>query len=183
MIIKNNILVEDDWQVLRFNEQETAETVTVSEGKVIVPLKVWQAQRDRLLPRQQRGEIGVWFASDDRPKDLKQDVQNFPVIAVDFPVFSDGRGYSIAYNLRVRLGFSGELRAIGDVLRDQLFYMRRVGFDAFAPRPDRDIHEALKGLEDFSEVYQSSFDQKLPLFKRVHRKGKSANETVNGRSH
>ena len=58
----------------------------------------------------------------------------FPVIAVDFPRFADGRGYSIGFNLRARLGFKGELRAIGDVLRDQLFYMRRVGFDAFEPR-------------------------------------------------
>ncbi|MCB1948973.1 MAG: DUF934 domain-containing protein [Burkholderiales bacterium] len=182
MIIKNNILVEDGWRVLRFNEQDTAETISVPEGKVIVPLKVWQAQRDQLLTRQQQGEIGVWFASDERPEDIKQDVQNFPVIAVDFPVFSDGRGYSIAYNLRARLGFSGELRAIGDVLRDQLFYMHRVGFNAFAPRPDRDIHEALKGFQDFSEVYQSSIDQKLPLFKRAHRKGGISNATVGGRN-
>ena len=93
----------------------------------------------------------------------------FSVIAVDFPKFADGRGYSIAYNLRARLGYVGELRAIGDVLRDQLFYMQRVGFDAFSPRPDKNIHDALKGLTDFSETYQTSFDQKLPLFRRVNR--------------
>lgn len=182
MIIKNNMLVEDAWQVLRLNEQNTAETIVVPEGKVIVPLKVWLAQRERLLPRQQHGEIGVWFSSDERPEDLKKDVDGFPVIAVDFPVFSDGRGYSIAYNLRARLGYSGELRAIGDVLRDQLFYMRRVGFDAFAARPDRDIHEAMKGFEVFSEVYQSSVNQKLPLFKRAHRKGKLSVETLDDRN-
>ncbi len=79
-----------------------------------------------------------------------------PLIAVDFPKFTDGRGYSIAYNLRKRLGYTGELRAIGDVLRDQLFYMQRVGFNAFATRPDRSIHDALKGLTDFSEAYQAS---------------------------
>ena len=100
---------------------------------------------------------------------LKDDVDKFSVIAVDFPKFSDGRSYSIAYNLRVRLGYTGELRAIGDVLRDQLFYMQRVGFDAFEPRPDRKIEDAIKGLSDFSEFYQKSVDQKLPLFRRVQR--------------
>ena len=170
MIIKNKAIVADDWTVLRLNEQEAAENVTVAAGKVIVPLKVWLAQRDAL---QQRAEIGVWLASDERPEDLKGDVQKFSVIAVDFPKFSDGRGYSTAYNLRARLGYTGELRAIGDVLRDQLFYMQRVGFDAFAPRPDRKIEDVLKGLTDFSEVYQTSFDQKLPLFRRAQRKGNS----------
>jgi len=176
MIIKNKAIVEDDWTVLRLNEQESAGSVVVAAGKVIVPLKVWQAQRDAL---QQRAEIGVWLASDERPEDLQGDMQRFSVIAVDFPKFSDGRGYSIAYNLRARLGYTGELRAIGDVLRDQLFYMQRVGFDAFAPRSDRKIEDALKALTDFSEVYQTSFDQKLPLFRRAQRKGNSTAGRVN----
>ena len=176
MIIKNKKIIADDWIVLRLNEQESAENVAVPEGKVIVPLPVWLQQRDAL---QQRAEIGVWLASAERPEDLKGDVQKFSVIAVDFPKFSDGRGYSIAYNLRARLGYTGELRAIGDVLRDQLFYMQRVGFDAFAIRPDRNIEDALKGLTDFSEVYQTSFDQKLPLFRRVQRKGNPTADMVN----
>jgi uncharacterized protein (DUF934 family) len=121
---------------------------------------------------QHRGDIGVWIASDERPEALKDDVAKLPVIAVDFPKFSDGRGYSIAYNLRARLGYTGELRAIGDVLRDQLFYMQRVGFNAFATRPDRNIHDALKGLTDFSEAYQASWDRKAPLFRRVDRQQK-----------
>lgn len=174
MIIKNKAIVADDWTVLRLQEQETPESIIVSTGKVIVPLKVWQAQRAAL---QNRKEIGVWLASDERPEELKGDIEKFSVIAVDFPKFSDGRGYSIAFNLRARLGYSGELRAIGDVLRDQLFYLQRVGFDAFAPRPDRKIEDVIKGLSDFSEVYQTSFDQKLPLFRRVQRK---ANEAASG---
>ncbi|MDE2388247.1 MAG: DUF934 domain-containing protein [Betaproteobacteria bacterium] len=171
MIIKNKAIVADDWTVLRLQENEAAGSVPVAAGKVIVPLKVWQAQRAEL---QQRKEIGVWLASDERPEELKGDIGKFAVIAVNFPKFSDGRGYSIAFNLRARLGYTGELRAIGDVLRDQLFYMQRVGFDAFAPRPDRKIEDALKGLSDFSEVYQTSFDPKLPLFRRVQRKGNQA---------
>jgi len=176
MIIKNNAIVEDDWMVLRLNDQESPEHVVVPAGKVVVPLKVWLAQCDAL---QQRAEIGVWLASDELAENLKSDIEKFSVIAVDFPKFSDGRGYSIAYNLRARLGYAGELRAIGDVLRDQLFYMQRVGFDAFAPRSDRKIEDALKGLTDFSEVYQTSFDQKLPLFRRVQRKGNSPAGLVN----
>lgn len=166
MIIKNKSIVEDDWSVLRLSEGDTAESVLVAPGRVIVPLNVWQAQREAL---QSRAELGVWLASNDRPEVLQEDIEKFAVIAVDFPKFADGRGYTIAYLLRVRLGFTGELRAIGDVLRDQLFYMQRVGFDAFAPRADKDINEAIKGLSDFSEVYQASVDQPQPLFRRVQR--------------
>lgn len=165
-IIKNKQVVQDDWSVLQLQEGETPESVVVPAGKTLVPLAVWQVQRAAI---EARGDIGVWLASDERPEVLKGDVAKLPVIAVDFPKFADGRGYSIAYNLRARLAYTGELRAIGDVLRDQLFYMQRVGFNSFATRADRNIHDALKGLTDFSEAYQSSWDQKSPLFRRVAR--------------
>jgi uncharacterized protein (DUF934 family) len=166
MIIKNKTLVQDNWTVLRLGDGDTPAGVTVPSGKVIVPLQVWQAQRDALL---HRADIGVWFASNERAEELQNDVAKFAVIAVDFPKFADGRGYSIAYHLRNRLGYRGELRAIGDVLRDQLFYMHRVGFDAFATRPDKDIHAALASLDDFSLSYQASTDDAQPLFRRVQR--------------
>ncbi|MEJ1958230.1 MAG: DUF934 domain-containing protein [Nitrosomonadales bacterium] len=166
MIIKNKTIVDDDWNVLRLAEGDTPQTVIVPDGKVIVPLNVWQAQHDTL---QHRPQLGVWLASDERAEDLRNELEKFTVIAVDFPKFADGRGYSIAYHLRSRLGYCGELRAIGDVLRDQMFYMQRVGFDAFAPRADKDINGALKSLDDFSLSYQASVDQPLPLFKRVAR--------------
>lgn len=165
-IIKDKAIVSDDWNVLKLADGETPESAAVPEGRQIVPLQVWLAQKTRLAAR---GDIGVWIASDERPEQLKEDAASLPLIAVDFPSFADGRGYSIAYNLRARLGFTGELRAIGDVLRDQLFYMSRVGFNAFATREDRSIEDALKGLSDFSEVYQHSWDQKSPLFRRAAR--------------
>ncbi|MFC0169647.1 DUF934 domain-containing protein [Pseudoduganella danionis] len=173
-IIKGRSVVEDQWLVLRGPElpegvkaeAEDIAALAVPAGKVIVPVAVWNAQREALLARAANGEIGVWFASDERPEPLKDDLAKFAVVAVDFPKFTDGRGYSIAYNLRTRLGWTGELRAIGDVLRDQLFSMQRVGFDAYAVRADRNIHDALKGLSDFSETYQASVDQKVPLFRR-----------------
>jgi uncharacterized protein (DUF934 family) len=171
LIIRNHAIVADDWIVLRPEKGAAPESVVVPEGKVIVPLGVWQAQKETL---QSRPSLGVWLASDERPEELKGDIDRLGVIAVDFPKFSDGRGYSIAFNLRARLGYKGELRAIGDVLRDQLFYLSRVGFDAFAPRPDRSIENALKGLSDFSVKYQTSWDEKNPLFRRVNRAGESA---------
>ena len=172
LIIKGREVVEDDWQVLRLAEPVEGApavdpaTVAVPEGKFIVPLGLWLVQRDVLAARTAAGEIAVWVASDERPESLKGLLEQFPLIAVDFPKFTDGRGYSIAYNLRTRLGWTGELRAIGDVLRDQLFSMQRVGFDAYSVRADRGVHDALKGLSDFSETYQASVDQKVPLFRR-----------------
>ncbi|MEW6370647.1 MAG: DUF934 domain-containing protein [Pseudomonadota bacterium] len=165
-IIRGREVVADDWRVLRLEEGEAAETVVIPEGKVIVPLSVWLAQKEMLG---QRADLGVWIAADERFESLKGESDRFKVIAVDFPKFSDGRGYSIAYNVRKRLGYTGELRAIGDVLRDQLFSMSRVGFNAYATRKDRSIHEALKGLTVFSETYQASVDQPLPLFRRAER--------------
>jgi uncharacterized protein (DUF934 family) len=171
-IIKGNQIVADDWTVLRLEEGQEPATIEVAAGKVIVPLKVWQSQKETLAGR---ADIGVWLNADERPEELKEDLAadktRFGVIAVNFPKFTDGRGYSIAYNLRKRLGYTGELRAIGDVLRDQLFQMKRTGFDAYAPRPDRSIEDALKGLSVFSETYQASVDDKLPLFRRHARTG------------
>jgi len=170
-IIKDKAIVADDWTVLRLTENETPDAVSVPAGKVIIPLKVWLLQRESLL---NRSDIAVWFSSDEQAKELKEDITRFSLLAVDFPKFADGRGYSIAYNLRSRLNFTGELRAIGDVLRDQLFYMQRVGFNAFATREDKNIQDAIKGLTDFSEKYQTSWDEKNPLFRRAERTGAEA---------
>lgn len=162
-IIKIDRVVDDAWTVLR---QETVDVhATVPEGPVLVPLALWLAQREQLLSRK---DVGVWIKGDEDPRVLEQDVGVLPVIGVDFPKFTDGRGYSIAYELR-RLGFRNELRAIGDVLRDQLQYMRRVGFDAFAVRADKNIEDALLGLTAFSQAYQGSWDIPTPAFRRTER--------------
>lgn len=165
-LIKNKQLVTDDWQVLRLNEGEEAANVTVPSGKILMPLAVWQAHSDMIIQRKHHGDdLGVWLSPSDDPAALKKHLNEFSVIGVDFPVFRDGRGYSTAVLLR-RFGFKGELRAIGDVQRDQLFYLARVGFDAFAIRADLSAEEALVSLNDFSERYQSSADQPEPLFRR-----------------
>ena len=113
-----------------------------------------------------REPVGVWLDGSDDVSVLADAIATIPLIAINFPKFTDGRGYSAASLLRTRYGFKGELRAIGDVLRDQLFYLQRVGFNAFAVRADKDIADALNALKDFSETYQASTIDPIPLFRR-----------------
>jgi uncharacterized protein (DUF934 family) len=108
----------------------------------------------------------VWISPDDDFESCMPQLKNMQLIAVDFPSFRDGRGYSIATLLRTRYGWTGELRAIGDVLRDQLNYMRRCGFDSFAVRADKDIHDALLSFSRYSVRYQGAVDDPVPLFRR-----------------
>jgi uncharacterized protein (DUF934 family) len=158
-LIKDGAIVEDRWTLWR--EQPTG--ALPPDRPAIVPLPWWIAQRSALLAR---GEVGVWLAPDADPKALADDIGSLPLIAVDFPQFSDGRGYSIGRLLRGQYGFAGELRAIGDVLRDQLFYLRQCGFNAFAVRSDRNLEDALRGLRDFSDSYQATAATPQPLFRR-----------------
>lgn len=160
-IIKNNEVVDETWHLLPkdFNIDEISNC-----DDLIVPLQLWREHSRMLLARD--GGLGIWLDADEEAEEIGEDVASFQVIALNFPAFTDGRNYSNARLLRDRYGFKGELRAIGDVLRDQLFYMHRCGFDAFAIRPDKDPHEALEGLKDFSVTYQAAADEPLPLFRR-----------------
>ena len=108
----------------------------------------------------------MWLAPDDDPEELIWRLKEPALIAIDFPSFRDGRGYSLAYLLRSRLGWRGELRAVGDVLRDQLAHMRQCGFDAFAVREDKSVEDALKGLAGLSVLYGRSVIEPRPLFRR-----------------
>jgi uncharacterized protein (DUF934 family) len=101
----------------------------------------------------------------DEPTAIAPHLADLPLIAIAFPKFNDGRGLSIAALLR-RLGFGGELRAIGDVARDQLFFMARCGFDAFALRADQDPADALNAFAEFGDVYQDAADGRGPVFRR-----------------
>lgn len=166
-LIRNGQIVADEWQVLRIAEGQLPGEAKVPTGKVLVPLAVWLAHRDELLQRKHHGDdLGVWLAAEDDAEKLLPHLSEFAVIGVDFPVFRDGRGYSSAYLLRSRHGYKGELRAIGDVLKDQLFYLARVGFNAFAVKEGKSVEDALASLKDFSEVYQGSVDQPVPFFRR-----------------
>ena len=159
-LIRNRAIVEDGWTLLR----QAASVADVPDGvPVIVPLALWLERRAALHAR---GEVGVWLAPTDDPRALLPDLATLPLIAVDFPKFGDGRGYSTARLLRDRYGYRGELRAIGDVLRDQLFAMSECGFDTFAIRADRDPAEALASLNDFGGVYTSTSRTPQPWFRR-----------------
>ena len=163
-IIKNGQVIDDAWLVLKLTEEQTPESVTLPDAPTLLPLAVWLVRKDEILARRQ--PVGIWLESNEGPESIANDLKHFTIIGVNFPKFADGRGYSTARLLRERFAYSGEIRALGDVLRDQLFLLRRCGFDAFAVRQDKDIEAALAGLNAFSESYQTAVDQPQPLFRR-----------------
>lgn len=163
-LIKDGVLIEDGWLSVTSADELVALPADVA---VLVPLALWQAESDSLLARQQSGaKLGVQLAPADEPGVLAADIAKFDLIAVEFPAFTDGRGYSTARLLRERYGYQGELRAVGDVQRDQLFAMVRCGFNAFVLRADKNPRDALASFGDFIESYQSAVDQPVPLFRR-----------------
>jgi uncharacterized protein (DUF934 family) len=125
-------------------------------GGAIVSLERFGRDRDTLLAR--NAPIGVRLRSDQPPERLGEDVHRLSVVALEFPKFRDGRAFSWARQLRTRLGFKGEVRAVGDFLFDQIAYQRRVGFDAWE-LPDGFSAEAFqRALSEITEVYQPSAD-------------------------
>jgi len=165
-IIRDGAIVTDDWTQLPADHRGA-----LPAGPVIIALPQWLTRRDEFIEHAAAHSLplGVWLDGSEDPAQLAGDLARLALIAIHFPKFADGRGYSAAYLLRSRHGFQGELRAIGDVLRDQLFYLKRAGFNSFAVRADRSVEDALQALKDFSEPYQGSVDEVRPLFRRVQR--------------
>jgi len=153
-LIKNKRIASDNWQKFEPAAEVSLPDVPLT-GDWLVPLVIWNEQRAQLSQR--TGKNGVLLENTEDPRVLAADFDKLALIAVRFPKFTDGRGYSIARFVR-RLGWKGELRAVGDVLRDQLFYMTRCGFDAFELRADQDAQTALAAFSDFSAPYQSAID-------------------------
>lgn len=164
-IIRHAAVVNDDWQILRHTSDAPLK-IPLSVGRYVVPMAFWLEHHAHLVAR---SDVGVWLAGDEDATALVPWLTQLPLVAVDFPKFTDGRGFSTAFLLRSRLGYKGELRAIGDVLPDQLFFLWRVGFDAFALRADKNIHQALQSLKPFSDAYQGSWDNAVPAYKRRSR--------------
>ena len=160
-IIRGDQIAQDDTWVYLDDE------ATPKNGAdVIVSLTRWIAQGDE-LSRRPSGRLGVVIEPDVDPEQLGQiELFNLDLIAVRFPKFADGRGYSIARLLRERHDWTKELRATGEVLRDQLFFLRRVGFDVLeiAPREGIDPASWLSALGDFGVVYQPSSDGAAPIY-------------------
>lgn len=162
-LIKDRRIATDNWQRLEHGADGTPPALP-ERGELIVPLALWLERRADLLAR--AGRLGVWLDSHEQPEAIAKDIGRFEAIAVNFPKFQDGRGFSIARLLRERYGYRGELRAIGHITRDHLYYMESCGFDAFELREGEDLGEALAAFDSFSEAYQASVTRPVPLFRR-----------------
>jgi uncharacterized protein (DUF934 family) len=133
-----------------------------ASGDVIVSLDRYRELRSALQGR----KVGVQLRSDQEAKLVAEFLPDLALVAVEFPGFKDGRGYTTARLLRERFNYKGEIRAVGDVLRDQLYFMERCGFDAFELKAGKDIDGALKAFQEFSVTYQGATDDPRPLFRR-----------------
>ncbi|MCX8145327.1 MAG: DUF934 domain-containing protein [Azovibrio sp.] len=162
ILIKHQSIVPDTWQRLEADEDPNRQPLP--EADLLFPQAIWQARKNEIISRYKR--IGLWLEPDADLAPLAADLDYFQVIAIHFPKFVDGRGYSLARLLRERYHFAGELRAVGDVLHDQLFFMRRVGFDAWALKAGQDAERALHAFTTFPTSYQGAVDDPTPLFRR-----------------
>ena len=147
-IIRNRKIVDDDWVHVADGEDVPA------QGKVLVSFERWRSEREALLAR--NGQLGIILANTVDPADIQNDLKNFEVVAVDFPIYRDGRAFSIGRLVRDRLGYQGELRAVGNVLRDQLFFMERCGFNAYELEEGKSIEDALAAFGEFTVTYQDA---------------------------
>jgi uncharacterized protein (DUF934 family) len=155
-LIKNRAIVEDPFTYVRDDEP------LPSSGDVIVSLARFRASRAELAGRR----IGLRLPGETEPSEIAGELDAIAVIALEFAKFTDGRGYSTARLLRQRYGYKGEIRAVGYVLRDQLLYMSRCGFDAFEPAPGKDPVEALGAFDEMSVRYQPAADEPQPIWRR-----------------
>ena len=161
-LLKSGSVIADPWQHVAADEPLPA------VGPVVVPFARWTAEREALLAR---GEpVGVRLANTQAPGELAPDVGRLALIVLEFPKFIDGRAYTQARLLRERLGYRGELRATGHVLRDQLQFMQRCGFDAFEIAEPDAAQAWRAAVEEIDVFYQPAADDRVP----VHRLRRSA---------
>ncbi|MEC7546688.1 MAG: oxidoreductase [Thalassolituus sp.] len=139
-------------------------TQGVVEDTALTPvtLKEWQANPSEYAGK----ELELSVNSDETVDLFGADADQFKRICIDFPKFADGRGYSAARLLREKYGYKGELRSTGDVLIDQLFFMKRCGFDTFALREDQVLEDAIAAFSTFTNPYQNDVQDQRPLFRR-----------------
>jgi len=138
-----------------------ADDAPLPDGPVLVSLARFQKDRDALLAR--NTPLGVKLQSHENPESLGKDISHFALIALEFPKFRDGRAFSWARMLRTRLGFTGEIRAVGDFLYDQVNYQHRVGFDAWEVPDHFTVEMFNRALTEMTDVYQPSTDGKKTI--------------------
>ena len=139
-----------------------------SSGAVIISLDQWREHRDALLAR--NDPLGIVLRSDEKPESIADDIAHFAVVALEFPVFRDGRAYSYARLLRERYDYQGELRAVGDVLLEQLHFMHRVGFNSFQIESDDAARAWEVAAADISVWYQPTADGRESVLQLRHPK-------------
>lgn len=158
-LIKNQTEIDDIWAFVP-DEGDLS-----PGGCITVSLARLRSETELLMAR--NTDVGVRLEPADDPHELEEFLGRLSLIEISFPKYTDGRGYSQAQLLRRRLGYTGELRAVGHVLRDQIFYMNRSGFDAYETGR-ADLHEILEALQDFTEVYQPGAGGEVPVFRKRH---------------
>lgn len=148
-IIKDKRIIEDNWHYIADDAELNGENISVSLAR-------WQQDKPQLLNRS--GKLGVRIHSADSVANLAADLENLQLIELDFPEFADGRLFSQAWLLRSRYHYQGEIRAIGHYMPDQVFYLSRVGVNAFKPEKAEQLPVVLANLNDFTVSYQSSIN-------------------------
>ena len=154
-----------------FTQKQIDGTEIPASGKILLPLSIWLANKEALASRMAAGEIGIVLQTHEPIEALAEafdDLNSLPVIAVYVQIFADGRNFTLGNLLRTRYGFKNELRAVGDIMCDQLFFLKRSGFNSYQIKEGRNAEEAIASLNDFAEPYQSATDD-VPVWRRVSR--------------
>ena len=154
-----------------FTQKQIDATEIPATGKILLPLTVWLAKKESLATRMAAGETGIVLQTHEPIEKLVEafdDLNSLPVIAVYVQIFADGRNFTLGNLLRTRYGFKNELRAVGDIMRDQLYFLKRSGFDSYLIKEGRNAEEAIASLNDFTQPYQGASDD-VPVWRRVNR--------------
>lgn len=161
-LLKNGQIVEDSWAAVPPAEDgdTAAPPLPAIEVDLVVTLEQWQEHRETLVKR--NGRLGLRLRSDQSPAEVAELLGHFDLVALEFPRFGDGRAYSYARLLRERYGFTGEVRAVGNVLRDQLFFMLRCGFDSFELTSHDSLAAWQEAVTEIDVWYQPTADGRLP---------------------
>ena len=196
-LILNNKIVEDDWETIMLPKidvevkkqagkvvmfkltgdnsptpEQVDKTKFSNSGNVILPMKVFLKHKTQLQKRLKNKEIGIWIDTHEEIESFIEEIEDinaFPILAIRVGKFADGRIFSIGSQLRTKFKYKNILRAFGDVLRDQLFFLKRTGFDSYLIREDRNANDALNALKDFTLPYQGAINDPMPAWKKVNR--------------
>lgn len=159
-LTSDGTLTDDNWILL---PKEDVFDPASTSGPTLIH---WSVARQHLEAFEAENNIGIWIDTESSEESLESLPLQVPVIAIHIPAFTDGRGFSLARMLREQKEFAGEIRAVGNYMQDQLFYMRRCGFDAFIIDDNANVESMRRSLQDFSDSYQAAVDQPNPLFRR-----------------